>query len=178
MPDVLRARRFETLALGHRDAAYNYACRLTRDATEAQDVVQEAFLRAFQYFASFRGDNVRPWLFRIVRNAFFDSRRMAAARATVPLDADGEGVDQALLVDGAPTPEQALIETDATRVLEEALQALPPSVREILVLREVEELSYKEIAYVLEAPIGTVMSRLARARAVLSAEIRRRLGES
>ena len=178
MTDTSLARRFATLVLPHLDAAYGYARRLTRDEPEAQDVTQEAFLRAWRYFDSFRGDEARPWLLGIVRNTFVSLRRARGAPTASLDDADME-LDAALagtqaLAAAPTTPETALLAADARRTVVAALDALPAAARELLVLREIEDLSYKRIAAILDVPIGTVMSRLARARATLAAEIRRR----
>ncbi|MCW5744905.1 MAG: sigma-70 family RNA polymerase sigma factor [Alphaproteobacteria bacterium] len=181
MTDAARARRFAEKALPHLDAAYGYACHLTRDSSEAQDVTQEAFLRAWRYFDGFRGEDARPWLLSIVRNTFLSARRSREAPSASLDDADGE-IDGALAGTEAlaaipVTPERALLAADARHTIAAALAALPVAAREILVLREIEELSYKRIATMLDLPIGTVMSRLARARAALAAEVRRRTCE-
>lgn len=178
MSDTARAQRFASVALPHLDAAYGFARRLTRNESEAQDVTQEAFLRAWRYFETFRGTDARPWLLSIVRNTFMSQRQARGA----PM-ADLENADTALdtvlagteaLASIPQTPEKALLEADARRSVMAALDTLPQTAREVLVLREIEDLSYKRIATILDVPIGTVMSRLARARAALAAEIRRR----
>jgi RNA polymerase sigma-70 factor (ECF subfamily) len=135
----------------------------------AQDVAQEAMLRALRYFHAFRGDEARPWLLRIVRNTWSDLRARSG-QADQPID---EIEDRA--ADG-PDPEQSALAGDRRRQVAAALAALPVDAREILVLREIEDLSYKQIAAVIDAPIGTVMSRLARARERLAAELGDRLG--
>ncbi|MBI2736754.1 MAG: sigma-70 family RNA polymerase sigma factor [Rhodospirillales bacterium] len=167
-PDAGTVDRFRTVMLPHLDAAYGYARWLTRDPVQAQDVAQEAMLRALRYFHAFRGEDAKPWLLRIVRNTWLDlSRRHAVER--VPLeeveDRAGEG----------PDPEQSALAGDRRRQIAAALAALPAEAREVLVLREIEDLSYKRIAVVLDLPIGTVMSRLARAREKLAAGLRGRL---
>ncbi|TXL71863.1 sigma-70 family RNA polymerase sigma factor [Vineibacter terrae] len=178
MTDTARAQRFAALALPHLDAAYGFARRLTRNDSEAQDVAQEAFLRAWRYFETFHGQDARPWLLTIVRNTFMSLRRARGAPMAGLEDAD-VALDEALagteaLAAPPVTPEKALLAADAKRSVMAALDALPVAAREVLVLRELEELSYKHIATILDVPIGTVMSRLARARAALAAEIRRR----
>jgi len=167
-PDSGTVERFRAVMLPHLDAAYGFARWLTRDPTVAQDVAQEAMLRALRYFHAFRGEEARPWLLRIVRNTWHDIR--ARRGADEPL----EGVENQP-ADG-PDPEQSALATDRRRHVAAALAALPTDLREALVLREIEDLSYKEIAAVLDLPIGTVMSRLARARERVAAELGRRLG--
>jgi RNA polymerase sigma-70 factor (ECF subfamily) len=164
-PDAGTVDRFRTVMLPHLDAAYGYARWLTRDPVQAQDVAQEAMLRALRYFHAFRGEDAKPWLLRIVRNTWLDlSGRHAAEK--VPLeeieDRAGDGLD----------PEQSALAGDRRRQIAAALAALPAEAREVLVLREIEDLSYKRIAVVLDLPIGTVMSRLARAREKLAAGLR------
>lgn len=168
-PDGRSVERFRALMLPHLDAAYGYARWLTRDAVEAQDVAQEAMLRALRYFHAFRGEEARPWLLRIVRNTWIDlGARKGAEKVSL------EAVE-AHAADG-PDPEQSALAGDRRRQIAAALAALPAEAREVLVLREIEDLSYKHIAAVLELPIGTVMSRLARAREKLADELRGRLG--
>lgn len=178
MTDPALAVRFRALVLPHLDAAHNYARRLTRDPTEAQDVVQESFLRAWRYFDSFHGEAAKPWLFSIVRNSFVSMRAKRGEATMEAMDDDGASAELHGLAAATPSPERALIEIDTRRLLEESLDTLALPSREILLLREVEELSYKEIAEVLDIAIGTVMSRLARAREALAAELRRRMKES
>ena len=163
-PDGDAVERFRTVMLPHLDAAYGFARWLTRDPVQAQDVAQEAMLRALRYFHAFRGGEARPWLLRIVRNTWHDARKRRAAEQPLEVveDKAAEG----------PTPEQSAIASERRRQVAAALAALPTEAREILVLREIEDLSYKEIAAVLDLPIGTVMSRLARAREKLAAGLR------
>jgi RNA polymerase sigma factor (sigma-70 family) len=155
--------------LPHLDAAYNLARWLVRDPVAADDVVQEAMLRALSYFSSFRGVNPRAWLLQIVRNAVYSARERDSR---APLVAIGRGeeatVDEDTLVSEADDPETALIHTRRDRQVQELIAALPAELRETLVLRELEELSYKEIADITRTPIGTVMSRLFRARRSLA----------
>jgi RNA polymerase sigma-70 factor (ECF subfamily) len=145
--------------LPHLDGAYAFARFLTRDGPMAEDVVQEAFLKAYRAFPGFRGGEPRAWLFAIVRTTFVSVQR--ARRPTVDIDDAPEPADE------APGAEAALVRQGEVAALRAAIDALPEPFREALVLRELEELSYREIAEVTHAPIGTVMSRLARARALL-----------
>ena len=153
----------------HLDAAYGFARYLTRDPVLAQDVAQEAMLRALRYFHAFRGEEARPWLLRIVRNSWNDFRTRRGANDQ-PLDLVMERADE------GPDPEQSALDGDRRRHVAASLAALPADAREILVLREIEDLSYKHIASVLDLPVGTVMSRLARAREKMAADLCGRLG--
>jgi RNA polymerase sigma factor (sigma-70 family) len=157
-----RRRRFEAQALPHLDAAFNLARWLTRSPTDAEDIVQEAMLRAFRGFDGFRGGDARPWLLAIVRNCWRDAGADAKRRGHVSLPDD----DDALPSDRAE-PEIEAINSSQKRKIDEAIAELPNEFREVLVLREMEDMSYREIAEITGAPIGTVMSRLARARAML-----------
>lgn len=173
MTDSDQAARFQAIALPHMDAAYNLARWLTGDAQDAEDVTQEAFLRAFKFFDSFRGQDPRTWLLAIVRNVFYTQwRRTRSAGTSTEFDeemhsfSDDESLPE--LGQRADTnPESILSRNDDIRLLDQALQALPVEYREAIVLRELEDLSYKEIAATLDVPIGTVMSRLARARRLM-----------
>jgi RNA polymerase sigma-70 factor (ECF subfamily) len=151
-------RTFESTVLPHLDAAFNYARWLTRNDEDAEDVVQDACVRALRFFSSLRDDDARAWLFAIVRNTYFSrvSRRPLVTGAT-PLDGDNR-------LDDALDPEAKLLQQHAVDRVHAALERLPVDFREVIVLRELEGLSYKEIATVVRVPIGTVMSRLARAR--------------
>ena len=156
--------RFEELVLPHLNAAYNLARWLARDANDAEDVVQDACLRALKYVGSLHGDDARAWFLTIVRHAFYDWCKHNRP-AEIAWD-DGTAIDSA--VDPAAIdPEQTLLRIAESKALADAIAALPLGYREVLVLRELEELSYKEIARVADIPIGTVMSRLARARGLL-----------
>jgi RNA polymerase sigma-70 factor (ECF subfamily) len=165
MTDLSRKRaRFELLALPHLDAAYNLARWLARDDHDAADIVQEAFLRAFDAFDGLRGDNARPWLLAIVRNTSFTwLARNHGGAPQVPYDE----VEHAV-ADSEADPARLALCADQRRLIDAALERLPLEFREAVVLRELEDLSYREIAEVLAIPIGTVMSRLARARRLLA----------
>ena len=152
-------RRFEQATLPHLDAAYNLARWLTRDDHAAEDVVQEAFLRAAKFFASFRGGDGRPWLLAVIRRASYDwlQKRRAGAAVSFNEDVHDRG-DEAL------NPERLVIRKIDQELLRRAVEELVPEFREVIVLRELEGLSYQEIATVVGIPVGTVMSRLSRAR--------------
>jgi RNA polymerase sigma-70 factor, ECF subfamily len=154
---------FATLAEAHLGSAYNLARWLVRDAALADDVVQEAMVRALRYFGGFRGENPRAWLLQIVRNVALT--RLKGNAELMP--AEGYEVLQTSN-DSREGPEATLMRQDDERVLQKLLAALPVELRECLVMRELEELSYKEIARVIDAPIGTVMSRLWRGRKLLA----------
>jgi RNA polymerase sigma-70 factor (ECF subfamily) len=162
-----RRRRFEAQVLPHLDAAHNLARWLARPPADADDIVQEAILRAYRGFDGFRGDDAKPWLLAIVRNCFFTAVGQARQRMSVPLPEESAANDDAALIDESPDPELAALRADQRRKLDHVIVALPQEFREVLILREMEDLSYREIAQVTGSPIGTVMSRLARARALL-----------
>lgn len=168
-----RTRQFRETILPHLDGAYNFARYLSRDAVAAEDIVQEAFLRAFRAFGNFRGGAPKAWLFAIVRNCFLDwaAGRSGHDRMLVDEGALTEGQAQALANIADPDqddPEVALLRRREAETVRAVIANLPEPFRETLVLREMEELSYREIAALTAAPIGTVMSRLARARQMLS----------
>lgn len=156
----MRPRLFEETVLPHLDAAFNYARWLTRNDADAEDVVQDACVRAIRYFSSLRDDDARAWLFTIVRNAWYSrvSRKANVAEGTRLNDGQDERPDNAL------DPEERLLQQHTIALVRAALEQLPVDFREVIVLREIEGLSYKEIAEVAGVPVGTVMSRLARAR--------------
>jgi RNA polymerase sigma-70 factor (ECF subfamily) len=166
------AAAFARVALPHLDAAMNLARWLVRDPTLAEDVVQDALLRGLTYIGSFRGDNPRAWLLQIVRTAAYT--RLAARRdaAEVPLDPE----PAAEIPDGADDPEAALARHERTATLAKCLAALPTELREVIVLRELEEMSYRDIARITQTPIGTVMSRLWRARRALRLPAEEKVG--
>jgi RNA polymerase sigma-70 factor (ECF subfamily) len=167
---LMASRVFEETVLPHLDAAFNYARWLTKDDREAEDVVQDACVRAMRFFSSLRDDDARAWLFAIVRNTWFSrlSHRARMTETTLVDDVRDRRPDAAL------DPEAQLMQQHTVDRVRSALEQLPGDFREVIVLREIEGLSYKEIAAVVRVPIGTVMSRLARARdrllAVLEAE--------
>lgn len=166
-----RTRRFEAAVLPHLDAAYNLARWLLRNDQSAQDVVQEAYLRALRFFDGFRGGDARPWLLGIVRNECFTWLRVNT-RDHVEFDEerDSGAIDAA--VEPAAGDPQRLLERKLERAqVNAAIASLPPLFREVLILREIVELSYEEIAKVAGIPAGTVMSRLSRARALLRAAL-------
>ena len=169
--DPIELERFERTLLPHMRAAYNLARWLTRSDHDAEDVVQEAYLRAFRFFGGFRGGDAKAWLLTIVRNTSHSTwRRLGEASTTVPLDEDTPEVE-----DDTLGPEDLLLQKASGQEVREALDALPLEFREVVVLRELEGLSYKEMAEVTQLPIGTVMSRLARARARLRRGLQERL---
>ena len=159
--------RFERLVLPHLDAAHNLARWLTRNDADAADVVQEAVLRAFRYFGAFRGNDARGWFLATVRNTTWSWLERNRPEAIVPVD---ELEALAPEIPGGD-PSAVCDDRELGAALNEAIAALPAEFREALLLREVEGMSYKEIAAVVDAPIGTVMSRLARARAILRVKL-------
>jgi len=158
------AGRFEQAVLPQLDAAYNLARWLTRNATDAEDVVQDACERALKYFGALHGTDAKAWFLTIVRHACYDWLKRNRPAEVVP--GDGHALDEAPDT-ATPTPEQAAIRSASAAVLAEAIAALPLGYREVLILRELEDMPYREIARVVDIPIGTVMSRLARARGLL-----------
>ena len=150
---------FEEAVLPHLDAAYNLARWLTRNETDAEDVVQEAYLRAFKFFGGFHGNDGRAWLLAIVRNTCYTwMQHNRSPELSLPLDESHEIESKDL------NPEVLLIQSADTLMVRQALEELPVEFREVLVLRELEEMSYREIASITDLPLGTVMSRLARGR--------------
>lgn len=159
-------RRFESLALPHLDAAYNLARWLTRDDHDARDVVQEALIRALRYVGGFRGDSARAWLLQIVRNTCFTWMKENRPASMVGFDEHEDAVGEIAGPVGHEPEATALRNADRAQI-NQAIAALPIVYREVLVLRELEDLSYSDIAHIADIPIGTVMSRLARARALM-----------
>jgi RNA polymerase sigma-70 factor (ECF subfamily) len=166
-----RTRRFEAAVLPHLDAAFNLARWLLRDEQSAQDVVQEAYLRAFRFFDGFRGGDARPWLLGIVRNACF-TWLGERGRDHVEFDEERDSGELDHESGQAANDPQRRLECKLERAqVNAAIATLPPLFREVLILRELEELSYDAIAQVTNIPVGTVMSRLSRARAMLRAAL-------
>jgi RNA polymerase sigma-70 factor, ECF subfamily len=180
------ALRFHELMLPHLDAAYNLARYLLRDPVAAEDVAQDAFLRAFRAFEGYRGGDPKAWIMTIVRNCCHSWAKAAASDLTVPIESIGTVYDEATsdqpdccarLIDPADSPEATVVRQNEIATMRELIENLPIPFRETLVLRELEELSYQEIAETTGTPIGTVMSRLARARHLLEQAWRRRTAD-
>jgi RNA polymerase sigma-70 factor, ECF subfamily len=164
-----RGRRFERLVVPHLDAAYNLARWLTRNDHDAQDIVQDAALRALRFLDGLRGEDARPWLLGIVRNAtwsWLQSNRPAE------LTSHDDSVEPQLPAPAGDEPQNVAMRRAETRLLNEAIAALPPALREVIVLREMEDLAYKDIAAIAGVPIGTVMSRLSRGRRLLTQSVK------
>ena len=181
MTETTDAARFEEMVMPHMDAAHNLARWLCGNSHEAEDVTQEAFLRAFRFFGTFRGDDARGWILKIVRNTFYTHlRRVRSRDESTEFDEELHSIagDDCVPAMGRSdtNPESILARVDDLKLLDRALEALPVEFREVLVLRELEELSYRDIARVVDVPIGTVMSRLARARRLLTASFQRFTG--
>ena len=166
--DSGRADRFKQLALPHLDEIYTLARYLLRNASDADDAVQECYLRGFRHFDSYRGPAIKPWLMAILRNvchaAYSDN-----ARLVYGADSLDESVPDPIWRETVETPEQAMSREQQSKMIRRMIGELPAEFREVIVLREINDLAYRDIAVVIEAPIGTVMSRLARARAMLRA---------
>ena len=167
-----QTRRFREVVLVHADAAYNLALRLSRQPEVAEDIVNDAYVRALGGFANYRGGDGRSWILTIVRNRFYDWLREQRLKATVPLSRPASDADDDEDWDFPDTeqddPEEALAKKSQAGALHALINRLPPRLREVIILREMEELSYREIAAITESPIGSVMSRLARARGALA----------
>ena len=169
------ALQFRQLVLPHLDGAYNLARYLTRDATLAEDVVQDAVLRAYRAFDQFRGGSPRAWLFMIIRNCA--STALSGQRGSLALVVHESSLDEESVrqlnehPDAAANPEDSAIQADEALLVRSAIEAIPEPFREAVVLRDLEDFTYAEIAEVTCVPIGTVMSRLARGRAMLTKEL-------
>lgn len=168
-----KAGRFEDVVLPHLDAAYNLARWLTRSSQDAEDLVQMAFVRAFRFYGGFRGDNARSWLLTIVRHAYYTSQRDSRnVREDVEFDEAVHGAEAEVAAAACfigANPEATQSGRDVKAAVNAALEQLPQVFREVVVLKDIEELSYREIADVVGIPVGTVMSRLARGRRLLRA---------
>jgi RNA polymerase sigma factor (sigma-70 family) len=174
--DLTRGADFEQLALPLFASLYNHAFWLTRNQAEAEDLVQETFSKALRAFDAFQSDtNFKAWIFRILRNTFLTTRAGIAASRTVFLEDHPDTLETTA---SGPTPEENLIRLDNQAALHAALEQLKPSLREVLLLCDVEEIKYKDIALILDVPIGTVMSRISRARSTLRQLLQQQLGES
>ena len=168
-----KTQRFEDVVLPHLDAAYNLARWLLRDDDSARDAVQDAYLRAFRFFDHLIGDEARPWLLKIVRNACYSmlgKRRKFEDEVEFDDERDSRYAESVNGI-GIGDPEMQFFRKMQSARLDEAIAALPSQFREVIVLRELEELGYEEIAQVANVPVGTVMSRLSRARALLRASL-------
>jgi len=166
---------FEELAMPLFGQLYNFAHWLAQNREEAEDLVQETYVKALKGFGTFQpGTNFRAWMYRILRNTFLTSRSGKKAAQTIPLD-EGEDGQAAAATTDSQTPEAILIDRNHQDLLQTALEELPLPFREVLLLCEVEEMSYQEIADSIAVPIGTVMSRLSRARAALRVSLQQKL---
>jgi RNA polymerase sigma-70 factor (ECF subfamily) len=171
----LPSESFEQLSMPHFERLYNFACWLTHDQQEAEDLVQETYAKALKGFSSFRpGTNFRAWIYKILRNAFLTSRTGLKATSTVQLDLEDQEDDLPTVTE---TPESILLQRSDGLLVQQALEQLPVAYREILLLCEVEEMSYQEISATLSIPIGTVMSRLYRARKALRGGLQQQFAE-
>lgn len=175
MPGGGQAQEFRRLILPHLDGAYNLARYLTRDAVLSQDIVQDAVLRAFRSFAQYRGGSPRAWLFAIVRNCCRTAQAGRAGAVSLVITESSLSEDAAAQVaqqpDPRPSPEEEVFRKADVNRVRMAIEAIPEPFRETIVLRDLEDLSYAEIAEVTGVPVGTVMSRLSRARAMLGKEL-------
>jgi len=166
--DADKARRFRDAALPHLDGVYTLARYLLRDPSDAEDAVQECYLRALKHFDSYRGPAMKPWLFAILRNVCRAEFARRASSPTDPIDEVTERAEQTpLWSEAQETPESEMMRDSEASTIRRLVKALEEPFRETFVLREIHNLSYREIADVAEVPVGTVMSRLARARAML-----------
>ena len=159
--------RFEGQVLPHLDAAYRFARWLCYSPGDADDVVQEAVLRAFRGFDALRGSDAKSWLLTIVRNCHLTAAKQTQRRAAVPLPEENDLQESSALISAAAGPEESTILSDQKKLLDKLMAELPEEQRTVLMLREIEEMDYAQIASVTQVPIGTVMSRLARSRAAL-----------
>jgi RNA polymerase sigma-70 factor (ECF subfamily) len=170
-----QAQQFRLTMLPHVDGAYNLARYLTRDPVLSDDIVQDAMLRAYRAFGQYRGGSARAWLFAIVRNCCRTAQAGAGGALSLVVNEASLGEGGAAVLaehpDPAPSPEELAVRSDESARIRSAIEAIPEPFREVVVLRDLEELSYAEIAEVTAVPIGTVMSRLARGRTMLASEL-------
>ena len=158
-----KVTRFEAVVLPHLNAAYNLARWMTHNSDDAEDVAQEAVLRAFRFFDTFRGEDGRVWLLTIVRNTYLSWVRRQVPRQNVAEFDERLHSD----IETALTPESEALRQATTAQVRRAIEALPAEYREVIIMREIEQMSYKEIATITQTPLGTVMSRLSRGRSIL-----------
>lgn len=174
-----RRAHFEQQVMPHLDAAYNLARWITRNDHDAEDVVQEAFMRAMKYFDGMRGTEARPWLLAIVRNTCYTWLEKNRPAELTPIDESNMASVEAELASYAPAsmgnPEVIVLQSANRKLVNQALEELPIGYREVIVMREIEDMSYKDIASVAGIPLGTVMSRLSRGRELLKTAIENRL---
>jgi len=172
MSALTKEKRFQVMIMPHLDSAFNLARWLTRSDQDAEDIVQESYLRAFKFFDSFHGEDGRAWLLSIVRNTFYTWHQQNKMQViNTPFEEDLHSIkqeDASLEQNTNNKPEEMLIQEDNRRLVHQALEALPVEFREVIVMRELEELSYKQIAEIMGIPMGTVMSRLGRSRKQLA----------
>jgi len=162
-----KRRQFEVEVLPYLDAAYRFARWLSRSPSDAEDIAHDAMLRAFRGFDGLRGADAKPWLLSIVRNCHATAHQRSKRFAWIPLPQDHDTSADDAMTATTPDPESESIRLDEQQVLERLMRMLSPEQREVLVLRELEDMDYRQIATITNTPIGTVMSRLARARAAL-----------
>lgn len=174
MSDRTKAVRFERLVLPHLDACYRLARWLAREPSDAEDLVQETYARAWRFFDTLRGEDARPWVMQILRNSWrSELRSRQSSHGEVAAELVETEMEQALAEDAPPDAEAVLLRREDQALIRQAMGELPEAFREVLVLREVEDMAYRDIALVIGAPIGTVMSRLSRARGMLGETVKR-----
>lgn len=169
MNESTKKLHFQAVVIPHINSAFNLARWLTHGHADAEDIVQEAYLRAFKFFDSFHGEDGRVWLLGIVRNTFYTwyQQNKGQSQYTQFQEELHSSIEESDLLDAA-NPERILIQKDSQRLLQQAMRELPIEFREVMVMRELEDLSYKQIADIIQIPMGTVMSRLGRGRKQLA----------
>ncbi len=170
MNDSTKKQRFQAAVMPHINSAFNLARWLTHGHADAEDIVQEAYLRAFKFFDGFHGEDGRVWLLCIVRNTFYtwyQQNKVQSQHTQFEEELHSSNEESDILDDA--NPERILIQKDSQRLLQQAMRELPIEFREVMVMRELEDLSYKQIAEIIQIPMGTVMSRLGRGRKQLAA---------